>query len=342
MVTIADVAARAGVGIATVSRVLNDSPKVTEQTRLRVMEAIDALEFRPSSSARALSRGRSQTFGVIVPFFTHASAVERLRGVVAALEGSRHDLVLFNVELPAHRDEHFASLTGRDRADGLLVMTLPPTPEDLGRLTAAGVPVVLVDTRGVGVPMVVTDDVEGGRIATRHLVELGHRRIAFIGDDREQGFGFTSSPQREVGYEQVLAEAGIAYDPDLVRHGYHERDVAQRLVGELLAVADPPTAVFASSDVQATGAIAAARAHGLRVPEDLSVVGFDDIELAAYVGLTTVRQPLFESGFTGARLLLAALQGEGASLGEEVHELSLELVERSTTAPPGGGGASRG
>ncbi len=342
MVTIADVAVRAGVGIATVSRVLNDSPKVTDETRGRVLAAIEALDFRPSSSARALSRGRSQTLGVIVPFFTHASAVERLRGVVAALEGSRHDLVLFSVELPAHRDEHFAALRGRDRADGLLVMTLPPSPADMARLADAGVPVVLVDARGPGVPMVVTDDVDGGRIATRHLVELGHERIAFIGDDREQGFGFTASPQREQGYEEVLAEAGIAYDPDLVRHGYHERDVAQRLAGELLTLADPPTAVFASSDVQATGTIAAARSLGRRVPEDLSVVGFDDIELAAYVGLTTVRQPLFESGFLGAEILLSALQGNGGPLVEEVRELPVELVERATTAPPDRTGSHRG
>jgi DNA-binding LacI/PurR family transcriptional regulator len=190
--------------------------------------------------------------------------------------------------------------------------------------------------------MVVTDDVEGGRIATRHLVELGHRRIAFIGDDRDEGFGFTSSPLREQGYEAVLAEEGLAYDPDLVRHGYHERDVAQRLAGELLTLADPPTAVFASSDVQATGTIAAARALGLRVPEDLSVVGFDDIELAAYAGLTTVRQPLFESGRLGAELLLAAVQGDEKTLVEEVHELPLELVERATTAPPSREATARG
>jgi LacI family transcriptional regulator len=342
MVTIADVAARAGVGTGTVSRVLNDSPKVTPETRERVLEAIDALDFRPSSSARALSRGRSQTLGVIVPFFTHASAVERLRGVVAALEGSRHDLVLFSVALPAHRDEHFAALRGRDRADGLLVMTLPPSPADMVRLAQAEVPVVLVDTRGEGVPMVVTDDVAGGRIATRHLFDLGHRRIAFIGDDREDGFGFTASPKREQGYEEVLAEAGITYDPGLVRHGYHERDVAQRLAGELLTLDDPPTAVFASSDIQATGTIAAARALGLRVPEDLSVVGFDDIELAAYVGLTTVRQPLFDSGYLGTKLLLSALQDEETTLVEEVHDLPLELVERSTTAPPPPKGTGRG
>jgi LacI family transcriptional regulator len=336
MVTIADVAVRAGVGIATVSRVINDSPRVTDATRERVRAAIVDLDYRPSTSARALSRGRCQTLGVIVPFFTHASAVERLRGVVAALDGSRHDLVLFNVESPVHRDEHFAALTGRDRADGLLVMSLPPKPVDLERLHRAGVPVVLVDARGVGVPMVVTNDVEGGRIATRHLVELGHERVAFIGDDRESGFGFTSSDKREEGYHEVMHAAGLEIDPSLVRYGHHERDVAQRLAEDLLTIDHPPTAVFACSDVQATGALAAARSLGLRVPEDLSIVGFDDIEMASYVGLTTVRQPLFDSGYQATKVLLGALQGDG-DLTEERHDLTLELIERSTTGPVPGG-----
>src|SRR5690606_24483194 len=145
MVTIADVAARAGVAASTVSRVLNNSPRVSESTRARVLAAIEVLDYRPSPLARGLSRGRSQTLGVVVPFFTHASAVERLRGVAAALEGSHYDLVLFNVESPVQRDEHLAALSRRDRADGLLLMSLPPPDGSLERLTEAGVPVVLVD-----------------------------------------------------------------------------------------------------------------------------------------------------------------------------------------------------
>jgi LacI family transcriptional regulator len=333
MVTISDVAARAGVGAGTVSRVLNNSPQVRDATRQRVLAAIEVLEYRPNPLARGLSRGRCQTLGVVVPFFTHASAVERLRGVVAELDGSRYDLVLFNVESPLHRDEHFASLTRRDRADGLLVMTLPPPPRHLERLHDAGVPVVLVDARGSEVPCVVTDDAEGGRIATRHLVGLGHERIAFMGDDPQNDFGFTSSAQRERGYCEMLGEAGLPLRRALVRHGPHQRRAARRVADKLLALRTPPTAVFTSSDVQALGVLEAARAAGVRVPRDLSVVGFDDIEISAYAGITTVRQPLFDSGRLGARLLLDAL--EEAHLPEPaVHMLSLELIERSTTAPP--------
>jgi DNA-binding LacI/PurR family transcriptional regulator len=333
MVTITDVAAHAGVGAGTVSRVLNDSPRVSAATRARVLAAIDALEYRPNPLARALSRGRAHTMGVVVPFFTHPSAVERLRGVVDELRGSRYDVVLFNVESPLHRDEHFSNLLHRDRADGLLVLSMPPPPAALGRLRASGVPIVLVDARAEGLPCVVTDDVDGGRIATRHLVSLGHERVAFIGDSPTNAFGFESSACREQGYRRTLADAGIKFDRRFVRHGAHERPPARRLAEQLLALRDRPTAIFAASDVQATGVLEAARAAGLRVPQDLSVVGFDDIEISGYTGLTTVRQPLHESGRLGASLLLAALQDDQPPAPVE-HVLPLELVVRSTTAPP--------
>jgi DNA-binding LacI/PurR family transcriptional regulator len=331
MVTISDVAAYAGVGAGTVSRVLNHSPAVSPATRDRVLAAIAALDYRPNPLAQRLSRGRTQTIGIVVPFFTHASAVERLRGVAAALDGSRYDLVLFNVQSPDHRDEHFATLTRRGRADGLLVMSLLPPADDLARLLGAGMPIVLVDARAEGVPMVITDDVEGGRIATRHLLDLGHERIGFIGGDDVNPLGFTSAGDREHGYIDSLATAGIEPSPTLVRHGPHDRVVAERLAGELLAAPERPTAIFASSDVQALGVLAAARSGGLRIPEDLSVVGFDDIEISTYAGLTTVRQPLYETGRFGTELLLQALDGDELPAAVE-HFMPLELVERSTTA----------
>ncbi len=333
MVTIADVAAHAGVGAGTVSRVLNDSPRVSESTRARVLAAIEVLDYRPNPLAQGLSRGRCQTLGAVVPFFTHASAVERLRGVVAALDGSRYDLVLFNVESPVHRDEHFATLTRRDRADGLLIVSLPPPPGSLDRLAAAGVPVVLLDARGDGVPAVVTDDVDGGRLATEHLLDLGHERIGFIGDDPDNPLGFTAGRSREDGYHRTMAKAGVSTPPGFVRHGPHVRSVARQLAEELLARRDRPTAIFASSDTQALGVLEAARSAGLDVPGDVSVVGFDDVEVSGYSGLTTVRQPLFESGQLGARVLLDALE-DGHLPEPREHWLTLELIERSTTAPP--------
>ncbi len=333
MVTIADVAARAGVGASTVSRVLNDSPRVSEATRARVLEAIEVLDYRPNPLARALSRGRCQTLGVVVPFFTHASAVERLRGVAAALDGSRYDLVLFNVESTVHRDEHFSTLTRRDRADGLIVMSLPVPPASLDRLATSGVPIVLLDAEAPGLPAVVTDDAAGGRMAAQHLIDLGHERIAFIGDDPANPLGFVAGTSREEGYRRTMADAGLEIPPGYVCHGPHVRDVARHLVGELIGRPDPPTAIFASSDTQALGALEAVRAAGLRVPADVSVVGFDDVEVSGYVGLTTVRQPLFESGSLAATLLLGLLD-DGEVPSPLVHRLDLDLVVRSTTAPP--------
>jgi DNA-binding LacI/PurR family transcriptional regulator len=336
MVTISDVAAHAHVGAATVSRVLNNSPKVSDTTRARVLEAIAELDYRPNPMAQGLSRGRSRTLGVLVPFFTHASAVERLRGVVAALEGSVYDLVLFNVETPAHRDDHLGSITRRDRADGLLVLSLPIPPDELARLVGAGIPVVLVDAKGDGVPAVLTDDVAGGRLATEHLVALGHRHIAYVGDHPDRGLAFTASGDRLAGFRAVLAEADIPVPPGFVRFCPHDRDEARLVADELLARPDRPTAVFASSDVQAIGVLEAARSAGLDVPGHLSVVGFDDIELSSYAGLTTVRQPLFESGRIGAGILLDLVAAEtaGAVDGPSRVGLELELVERATTGPP--------
>jgi LacI family transcriptional regulator len=332
MVTISDVAARAGVGAGTVSRVLNNSPRVRPTTRARVLEAMADLDYRPNPLAQRLSRGRCQTLGIVVPFFTHASAVERLRGVVSALDGSRYDLVLFNVESPVHRDEHFAALTKGGRADGILVLSLRPPDDDLARLVEAGMPIVLVDVKSEGVSSVLTDDVLGGQLATEHLLGLGHERIAFIGEDPANDLGFSATTRREQGYWASLAASGIGGDEALRRYGAHDRDVAAGLAADLFALDDRPTAVFASSDVQALGVLAAARAVGLRVPEDVSVVGYDDIEVAAYAGLTTVRQPLFESGRLGASLLLDAL--EHGRREPEDHLLPVELVVRASSGAP--------
>jgi DNA-binding LacI/PurR family transcriptional regulator len=331
---IADVAAAAGVGVATVSRVLNGNTNVAASTRARVLEAITALDYRPSSVARNLSLRRTLVIGVVIPFFTSPSAVERLRGVVTALEGSPYDLALFDVE-SADRQRRAFDLLGRgDRADGLLVVSLVPPAEELGRLAAANLPTIVVDAPLESLPTVVIDDVAGGEQATRHLVELGHTKIAFIGDKPPDTFRFHSSRDRTLGYERALAKAGIPIRADYIRAGTHSRHVARSIAVELLKLEDRPTAIFAASDTQALGVLEAARDLGIRVPDDLSVVGFDDVEIASYAGLTTIRQPLFESGRRGMELLLSTLAGHAPEAQTEM--LPLELVVRGTTGPPRG------
>ncbi len=334
MTTISRVASLAGVGVGTVSRVLNDSGSVSAPTRVRVLEAIAALEYEPSAAARALSTGRTGAIGVLAPFFTEPSVVERLRGVTQRLSRAGYQVVLFDVESPEQGDRAVRSLAAKGRVDGLLVLSLPPTGAQLARLEAAGVPVVLVDRKDEGGSSVFTDDRAGGRLAAEHLLELGHERIAFVGDIEDGPFGFTSSRLRREGFAAALAEAGVPLQPDLVRAGPHRRDAARAHGHELLALPAPPTAVFAASDHQALGLLEAATNAGVRVPDRLSVIGFDDVEIARYAGLTTVAQPLEASGARGAELLLEALAGERPrSL-----ELALELRVRATTAPPPGGG----
>ena len=197
---------------------------------------------------------------------------------------------------------------------------------------------VSVDAVTPGIPQTVIDDVAGGRMATGHLIGLGHRRIGFVGDmtfaKPPAGLGFTSSADRLRGYRQALAEAGLGFEAGLVRRGPHDAATAAEHAAQLLKAHDPPTAIFAASDTQAIGVLAAAERLGVTVPGQLSVVGFDDIESAALLGLSTVRQPLARSGTEGAQRLCALLRGERLRVRRE--KLPLELVARASTARLGG------
>ncbi len=331
--SIRDVAARAGVGVGTVSRVLNDSPSVSRATRDRVETAIAELEYRPNLSARALSTGRTHTVGAIVPFFTHPSAVERLRGVVDGLGAGGYEVALFNVGTAEHRARRFGELGAADRADGLIIVSMLPTDDEVEHFRRAGVPVVLIDTEHPRLSRVVTDDVAGGRMATEHLLELGHERIAFLGDSPDPAGRFMASARRLAGYRAALAAAGRGPREGYVRIGPHGRAEAHDAAHALMALSVPPTAVFVASDTQALGVVEAVRATGRLVPADVSVVGFDDLEIAELIDLTTVRQPLYKSGVHGAELLLRELTAPGSEPVELV--LELELVVRETTAPLG-------
>lgn len=331
-VTIRDVAARAGVGRGTVSRVLNDSPRVAPDTRARVLAAIAELDYEPNPTARRLSLGTTHTIGVVVPFLTRPSVVERLRGVEFALARTEYDLVVFNVETSDRRDALLADLGRRARMDGVILVSLAPSARDQERLSRSGVPVVLVDSHHRRLPRIVVDDVAGGRLATRHLLDLGHRRIAFVGDRPAPGFRFSSSRHRALGFHQAVAAAGLELPAAHVVVGPHSRHVARELALRLFALDPRPTGIVCASDTQALGVLEAAREAALRVPDDLSVVGYDDIEIAAYLGLTTVRQPLFESGVRGAQRLLEILRGEATAPLREVQDV--ELVVRETTAAP--------
>jgi DNA-binding LacI/PurR family transcriptional regulator len=325
--TIRDVARLAGVGVGTVSRVLNDSPLVSPETELRVRDAIEQLGYRRSAAARNLSLGNAQAIGVVAPFFTSPSVVERMRGVAERLAERGYDLMLFDVETPQQRADALGDFARR--VDGLLVISLPLSDEEVVGLQRDDLPVVLVDVGHEDLPHVVIDNVEGGRLATQHLIDKGHRRIGFIGDMRSNPFGFTSSERRRHGYELALRAAEIEPEGALQQLGGSRREAARALADALLDGDDPPTAVFAASDIQAMGVLESAAAHGLAVPDDLAVIGFDDIEMAAVLELSTVRQPLLESGTRGADLLLEAIERGDRRAIEDLEPLA--VIERSTT-----------
>jgi LacI family transcriptional regulator len=329
---IRDVAERAGVGVGTVSRVLNDSPGVASATRERVRAVMDELGYRPSSTARNLSLGRTQTLGVIAPFFTSPSVVERLRGIDDVVAETAYDLALFNIETREQRRTALRRLARHDRVDGVLIISLPPTGVEVRALSRDGVPAVLIDVADDVLPHVAIDDVAGGALAARHLLDAGHRDVAFIGDVKDEAFGFASSERRLQGFRATLRDAGVELAAPHVRRGPFGRETAGRLTRQLLGLRRRPTAIFAASDVQAFGVLDAAARAGLTVPDHLSVIGFDDIELAAAIGLTTVRQPLRESGRVGARLLLRSL-GDDATAPAGPPELpELTVVARRTVA----------
>ena len=334
-VTIRDVARHAGVSVATASRALNGKDVVNPQTRDRILSVMEELGFAPSPAARRLSLGRTLTVGVVVSFLTRPQAAERLRGVDAVLTDSEFDLVIYNVESVRKRDQYLGTLAQSQRTDGLLVMSLPPPDSAVAGLTKGPVPVVFIDVHTPSVaamPRVVGDDAAGGALAARHLLDLGHSAIGFIGDAIADPFGFTSSRDREAGLTRELANAGVSIPDTWIGHGAHGRYEARDLAHRMLAGSRRPTAIFTASDTQALGVIAAASEAGLHVPNDLSVIGYDDIEAADYVGLTTIRQQLFESGRRGAEILLSEIDERSDE--SPVAHLAPELVVRGTTAPP--------
>jgi DNA-binding LacI/PurR family transcriptional regulator len=335
-VTIADVAADAGVGVGTVARALNGSGRVRAATLRAVQDSIDRLGYRPSHAAAALVRGTPHTVTVVVSYMTRPSVVVRLASALAVLAEQGYDTIVCNVDTPMERDRQLEALLPTHRADGVLAISLPLSREQLARFARTGVALVSVDAAIPGIPQTVVDNVAGGRLATDHLIGLGHRRIGFVGDmafaKPPAGLGFTSSADRLRGYRQALAAAGISFEADLIRRGVHDAAMAAEHAAQLLKSTDPPSAIFAASDTQASGVLAAADRLGVPVPDQLSVIGFDDIESATFLGLSTVRQPLERSGAEGARRLCALLRGERVVPRRQ--ELPIELVARASTARP--------
>jgi DNA-binding LacI/PurR family transcriptional regulator len=328
-ITIYDVARKAGVSIATVSRVINSPHQVNETTRQTVLAVIDQLGFVPKVEAMARARRRNQRIGVLAPFFTVPSFVERLRGVAGILNGSPYEMVVYNVDTPAHCRHYLESLPMAQRIDGLIVMSLRIHDRVAERLKQLALPTVLIETVHPTLSGVEIDNEAGGRLAADYLLGQGHRRLGFVGGDSEiPGYTLHTSELRLAGYRRALHEASITLPEAYVRSTQNSMDYARQEAHILFDLPAPPTAIFAASDTLAMGVLKAARERGLRTPDDVAVLGFDDLEIADFIGLTTIGQSLIESGRIAVELLLARM-AEPARPVQHVR-LDLRIIPRET------------
>jgi LacI family transcriptional regulator len=329
-ITIFDVAREANVSYSTVSRVINNKG-VSADKRERVLRAMAELGYVANLQARSLAGGKSHIIGLLVHSLTVEYFGEIARGVDEELAAIQYDLMLYTTHRRKGRESAYVTRLTRNLVDGLLLV-LPRNAEAyLETLRQRRFPYVLVDHQGLGfdVPSVGATNWQGGYDGTRYLIELGHRRIGFITGDMTMG----CARDRLAGYEQALKDAQISIDPALIREGDFMQPEGFRCANELLDLAAPPTAIFASNDVSAFGVMEAVRNHGLRIPDDISILGFDDIPQAAqvYPSLTTVRQPLAEMGRAAAQLLFSYIQEPDAAI--QRIELPTKLIVRRSCQP---------
>jgi len=330
--TIYDIAREAKVGIGTVSRVFNDHPSVSKETRERVLRVANRLSYRPHPYARGLARKRTNSIMAVIPFFTTFFFMEILQGVQSKLSELDCDLLLVGVNHPDQVEESLRHNVQRNRVDGILFFSMRMPDTFVEQFLHHRTPLVLVDAFHKDFDSLAVDNQQGAYVATNHLIASGHRRIGMLNANVE------SIPARERlrGYRKAMEDAVLTIDPTLVKNSSSPRldgftresgyEVMQQFIrmGRKM-----PSAIFVSSDIQAAGAIAAIGEAGLKCPEDISIVGFDDIELASHLGLTTMRQPMFEMGVLAAEVLLARLEEPNR---EPIHTMFVpKLIVRKTS-----------
>ncbi len=335
MPTMRDVARHAGVSIATVSHVINETRPVSEELRRRVLHSMEALGYQPNAIARALRNKHSNTLGLIVPDGRNPFFAEIAQGIEEVSLEHGYSLILCDSNNDLGQVLVHTKHLSAKQVDGIIFTTGGDDFEDVASLVEEETAVLVIDMDAgrCAADAILFDNFEGGRLATEHLLALGHRRIGCITGPSRQSL----RREREAGYRHALQEAGIVPDPALIREGDFQPASGYRHALALLRHPEPPSAIFACNDLMAMGVLRAARESGVRVPAELSVIGFDDIYLAAYTSptLSTVRLPKREMGRLAAHMLLERIHNPARPRAQRIVEL--ELIVRESTAPYRGG-----
>lgn len=333
-VTIYDVAKRAGVGIGTVSRALNDSPQILPETKKRVLKVVNELNYKPHALAQGLARRRTGTIAVIVPVFTTYFFVEMLKGIQHELSNHKYDLILYSIDDRTRINSFLRRTLDEKRVDGVLFCSLPISDKYADKFITTKLPIVLVDSCHPQLDSISTDNTNGARLATECLIGADHKRIGMINAHT------TSLPakQRLDGFRQALTAADLEIREEFILTPEFlddETDGFTKKAGylEMKQLLSPdrverPTALFIASDIQAIGAIMALQEEKLAVPEDMAIVSYDDIELAEYFHLTTMRQPIYEMGVLAVKRLLEKITGDDTDV--IVEKIESQLILRNS------------
>jgi LacI family transcriptional regulator, repressor for deo operon, udp, cdd, tsx, nupC, and nupG len=331
--TIEDVATTAKVSVATVSRALRGLPNVAAATRARVEKVAAELQYRPDPNASRLAAGRSFTVGMAVPILGQWYFSQVVAGAQGVLAAAGYDLLLMGVgsgEARRRFVNEWALI--QKRVDGLILVDLRLDRTEVAELERASVIVSTVGDRYAPFSSVNVDNHNAAVLATKHLIDLGHRRIGLIGAQTSAvSIEFSVPQERRSGYRDALQRAGIPHDPSLESWAEFTIESGEDAMRKLLSLREPPTAVFAMSDEMAMGAMHVARQAGLRIPEDISFVGFDDHDLSQVIGLSTIRQSVVRAGELAARFVVDSIAED---TGPQHSVEDVELIVRTTTAPP--------
>jgi LacI family transcriptional regulator len=328
MPTMRDVAEQAGVSLTTVSHVINRTRFVSLDVTERVMSAMDQLNYRPNELARSLRRGHTRTLGLILPDSANPYFAEIGHAIEVAAYESGYNVILCNTHGVEQKESHYINVLRNKQVDGIIFVATGDKTNSISQTLGDDFPVLLVDRELVGVStdVIIVNNYQGGYLATQHLLNLGHTKIACISGPSR----IRPSSERISGYTQALEQAGVNVNPDYFRMGDFHPNSGYQAALELLNLADPPTAIFACNDLMAIGVIRAGMEMGRKVPDDLALVGFDNIELAAYTipPLTTISQPIEEMGEIATQLLIRRIHEDMSEPRREL--LPVELVVRGS------------